>query len=99
MDIGENSSSGAAQVSRPILVMHLKDENLAYIYLSICLVNSALGSLSWSGTRALQDSPRNSLISSISGSTNTGLASSSIPSAFFFAWTLNFDKFFSAAFC
>lgn len=98
MDIGVNSSSSIAEVSRPILVIHMKDENLA---LCICLVNPALGSLSWNGTRTLQDNPRNSLISSISGSKNMGLASSSIPSAFFFAWNfvINFDKFFLAVLC
>lgn len=98
VDIGVNSSSSAAKVSRPMLLIHMKDENLA---LCMCLVNPALGS-PWNGTRTLQDSPRNSLISSISGSKKKmGLASSSIPSTFFFAWNfiINFDKFFLAAFC
>lgn len=96
--MGVNSSSSTVKVSRAILVIHMKDENLA---LCICLVNPAPGSLSWNGTRTLQDSPRNSIISRISGSKNMGLASSSIPSAFFFAWNfiINFDKFFLAAFC
>ena len=58
MDIGVNSSSSAAKVSRPILVIHRKDENRA---LCICLVNPALGSLSWNGTRTRKGSPGNSL--------------------------------------
>lgn len=69
VDIGVNSSSSTGKVSRPMLLIHMKDENLA---LCMCLVNPALRSPSWNGTRTLQDSPRNSLISSISGSKKYG---------------------------
>lgn len=63
--------------------------------------NPALGSISWGCTRTLEDSPRNSLTSSISNSKNMGFESSIILSATFFAWNfiIIFDTFFLAAFC
>lgn len=53
-------------------------------------------SLSWNGTRIPQDGLRNGLVRIISGSKSLGLASSSMPSAFYVAWgfIINFDKFF-----
>lgn len=57
MGIGVNSSSSTYKVSRSVFGIDMKDENLA---LCVSLVNPALGSLSWNGTRTLWDSPRNS---------------------------------------
>lgn len=62
---------------------------------------SCTRSLSWNGTQIPHDSLTNSLIGFISGSKSLGLASSSIPSAFYVTWDfiINFDTFFLGAFC